>query len=892
MKNERDQDPRYRVPYVTILTRADKGPTLQRETEADAPGFLDGIRVLEIGSELGEYCGKVLAGLGADVVRVEAPGGDDTRLIGPFVDDEPHPDRSLYFWHYNFGKRSITLDLDSPDGQERFSRLAEQADVLLDSRPRDYLDQRGVGYRTLSAANAGLIHARISPFGDTGPWADYAASDLVHLALGGVMMNCGYDPDPHGRYETPPVAPQMWQSYQIAGEMAAMSILAALLHRRDSGTGQQLSTSVHQAVSQNTETDVPDWVFLRQTHHRLTCRHSTTTSRSPALSPTKDGRYLLPYRTYVRTQNDEWDSTVTLLRRYGMEADLDAPRYATDYRDTEEARTHLAAQVDLLVGRLMFDRDLWREAQELDMPWTPIRRPEENAVDDHWLQRGSFFDVHHPELDRSFTYVGAKWVTEGLPWRRGPRPPLVGEHDDDVDRDWLSSPRPPAVTTPRRDRVPRLSQRGRPFPLTDVRVVDLSWMLASAGAGRFLSSMGADVIKVEHLSRPDRMRFSPLGACPPGGREERDRATGPLPTPTSTGITGDPNRSGSFMEINAGKRAISLNLKNPSAREILEELIAGADLVVEGFSPGTMKRMGLGYDRLRELKSDIIYVQQSGLGELGTYGRARTFGPSAQAISGISDMSGLPEPFPPAGIGYSYLDWFGAYNMATAMLAALHRREVTGLGCHIDASQGETGLYLTGTSVLDHSVNGRRWNRYGNRSPYQPAAPHGAYPTAGTDRWIAISSFSDAHWHALVDTLGEAGLGRDPRFATLTSRIEHHDELDALIGAATLSWEPFALMTELQGRGVPAGVCQTAEDRVESDPQLAHLGWTVELDQADLGRWPVKEHPTSFSESPTYIGGLWNRSGPSYGQDTEQVLSELLGLDAQALDQLRKAGAL
>ncbi|WGY00377.1 CoA transferase [Nocardioides sp. QY071] len=872
---------------------------MQRDESHDQtppPGFLDGVRVLEIGGELGEYCGKVLAGLGADVVRVEQPGGDATRSFGPFLDDEPHPDRSLYFWHYNFAKRSITVDLDAPSGQDRLRRLAAVADVVLDSRPRGHLAERGLGHDRLSALNPGLITSRISPFGDTGPWADHLGSDLVHLALGGVMMNCGYDPDPAGRYETPPVAPQMWQAYQITGEMAAMAVIAALVHRLGTGTGQQLSTSVHQAVSQNTETDVPDWVYLAQTHYRLTCRHSTTTSRSPALSATKDGRYLLPYRTYVRTQNDEWDSTVTLLRRYGMHEDLDDPRYATPYRDTDEARGHLATLVDRLVGRLMYDRDLWREAQELDMPWTPIRRPEENATDEHWLQRGAFFDVHHPELDRTFTYVGGKWVTEGLPWRRGPRPPLVGEHDGVVDQEWLATPRPATRTSPRRPRAAaapdRTSALGTPFALDGVRVVDLSWMLASAGAGRFLSALGADVIKVEHLSRPDRMRFSPLGACPPGGRAERDAASGPLPTPDTGGISGDPNRSGSFMEINAGKRALSLNLKHPESREILERMIADADLVVEGFSPGTMKRMGLGYDRLRELKSDIIYVQQSGLGELGTYGRARTFGPSAQAISGISDMSGLPAPFPPAGIGYSYLDWFGAYNMATAMLAALHRREVTGLGCHIDASQGETGLYLTGTSVLDHSANGRHWERYGNRSPYRPAAPSGAYPAEGEDRWIAVSSFDEEQWQALAEALGIERAAQDPRFATLAARLEHQDELDALIGEATRSWDPFALMEKLQARGVPAGVCQNAEDRVEHDPQLAHLGWMVELEQADLGRWPVKELPTTFSATPPYIGGPWDRSGPSYGQDTDQVLAELLGLDDATVARLRSEGAL
>ena len=148
---------------------------------------------------------------------------------------------------------------------------------------------------------------------------------------------------------------------------------------------------------------------------------------------------------------------------------------------------------------------------------------------------------------------------------------------------------------------------------------------------------------------------------------------------------------------------------------------------------------GLGYDRLREINPRIVYVQQSGMGQIGTYGRLRSFGPTAQAFSGLSDMSGLPGPYPPAGIGYSYLDGFGAYQMALAMMAALYRQRVTGQGCWIDSSQAEVGIYLTGASILDHSAKGRSWARYGNRSPYKPTAPHGAYRARGEDRWIAIA---------------------------------------------------------------------------------------------------------------------------------------------------------
>jgi crotonobetainyl-CoA:carnitine CoA-transferase CaiB-like acyl-CoA transferase len=574
-----------------------------------------------------------------------------------------------------------------------------------------------------------------------------------------------------------------------------------------------------------------------------------------------------------------------LLKEFNSQDDLEDERYQTEYRDSEEARQHLAILTDKMISRMLYDRDIWRRAQHHGLAWAPIRKPEENATDEHWLMRGAFVDVFHPELDETFVYVGARWVSKEVEWSRGPRPPLIGEHTDEVIKEWTTDGRSVLPNVPLVSAPIHTSIHKKPFALSGVRVVDLSWMLASAGAGRFLAAMGAEVIKVEHMSHPDRMRMSPLGACPPRGRAEREASLSALPTPSSD----DPNRSGSFMEINAGKLGMSLNTKDPEGRRILEELIRDADMIVEGFSPGTMKRMGLSYDRLKEINPDIIYVQQSGLGEEGTYGRVRTFGPSAQAITGISDMSGLPEPFPPAGIGYSYLDWFGAYNMATAMLAALFRRNAIGEGCHIDSSQGETGLYLTGTAVLDHAVNGRTWSRYGNRSPYKPAAPHGIFRARGDDRWISIAVFTDEQWIQLTDVLGLSELALDPRFVRLDDRLAHLDELEILIDIVTQEWDAFDLMYVLQDRGVPSGVCQTAEDRCDSDPQLEYLEWLVELNQSEIGRWPVKEHPTKFSDTPTYMGGLRDRSGPSYGEDTDFVLREILKMEVSDIELLRKS---
>jgi crotonobetainyl-CoA:carnitine CoA-transferase CaiB-like acyl-CoA transferase len=864
------------------------------ETKASSPGrgYLDGVRVLEIADELGEYAGKTLAGLGADVVKVEPSGGENTRAYGPFVDDIEDPENSLYFWHYNHGKRSVSLDLNSPQGQDQFRKLVVNADVVIESRKLGFMKERGLGYEELKKLNPRLIYMRISPFGDDGPWAGHASSDLVHLALGGVMMNCGYDPHPNGSYDTPPIAPQMWHAYHITGETAVMSILAGLRYRNWSGEGQHMSTNVHEAVSKNTETDTPDWLFLRQRHMRLTCRHSMTSASLPALAITKDGRYLLPYKTYLKgsvtANGSAWDSTVDVLKKYGMEADLASEKYQnTETRNSPDAIDKLTYQVEKLIAQTKFSDDIWRDGQNNGLPWAPVRKPEENVADEHWKMREAIVDIYRPRLGRSVPQVGAKWYSPNVAWNHGEPAPSLGQHNDEVALQW-QKPLPPVTPqgNPRDTTWNEPGPHGKPFALRGVRVIDLGWMLASAGAGRFLAAMGAEVVKIEHESRLDGMRTG-QGTCPPGGRAEREAAQEALPSPDRS-IT-EPNRSGAFMEINSGKLGMSLNLKSEKGKKILEDLIRGADMVVEGFSPGTMKRMGLSYERLQELNPNIIYIQQSGFGEHGIYGSARAFGPTAQAFTGISEMSGLPEPFPPAGIGYSYLDWFGAYNMANAMLAALYRREATGLGCHIDASQGEAGLYLTGTSILDHGVNGRTWSRYGNRSPYKKAAPHGAFPVQGEDRWIALAAFTPQDWQAITEVLEHPEWQQDSRFTDLSARLAHQDELEALLAEATAARKPYELMEALQARGVPAGVCQDAEDRYDFDPQLEHLDWTVELPQTEIGTWPIKEHPVRMEKSPAFVGGLLGRSGPNYGEDTELVLSTFLNLASEEISELKMA---
>ena len=352
------------------------------------------------------------------------------------------------------------------------------------------------------------------------------------------------------------------------------------------------------------------------------------------------------------------------------------------------------------------------------------------------------------------------------------------------------------------------------------------------------------------------------------------------------------NQGGTFAENNPGKLGISLNLRTPRGREVFKEIVSISDIVVECFTARTMERLGLGYAELRKVNPSIIYVQQPGFGRKGHYADYVSTGPVAQAMSGLTEQSGLPSPYPPAGWGYSYMDWSGAYYCGMAMLSALYYRERTGEGQYIDASQAQAGIFLTGTAVLDYVANGRSSQRTGNRSPYVPAAPHGAYPCQGKDRWIALSVYNDDEWRALCGVLGGPSWAREERFATLSARVLHQDELERLLGTETSRWEPWDLMEKLQGVGVAAGVCQTAQERIERDPQLRHLGFQVELPNSFIGTWKVKDFPIHLSETPAHSGGTRHRGFPCYGEDNDYVYGTLLAMSQGDRKALEAEGAM
>ena len=874
-----------------------EGTELTEPGVSGVPGPLAGVRVLELGGEQADYAGLLCAGLGASVVKVEPPEGSPARRLGPFYKGAEDPERSLYFWGYNRGKRSVVVDLADPAGRERLDYLLADADVLIDATSVGELTELGLD----PAAHPALVHARLTPFGEDGPWAGFATSDLVSLALGGVVMNCGYDPDPAGRYDLPPIAPQAWHSFHIAGEQLVIGIVSALLYRLRSGLGQKVSVAIHEAVAKNTEIDLMSWVMLRQPVYRQTCRHALATITNPSVSYTKDGRWNLSMHVGERDRR----FLRPFMERYGladgMPTDV-AGEPAPGVRPVAGASSAATAGVEYvqrLTRRFTYADLPWQEAQLAGLLWSPVRKPHENATDEHWLSRGTFADIEHPELEQTFRYPVSKWISTRGSWRAGRRAPLLGEDDKLLRDGWLPAEEDSSSESFRTGAGSRRARRaspsaadapgdaasalGTPFPLAGVRILDFSWFLASAGATRYLAALGADVLKVEWKTHPDSGRGS---LVPEGGRDARADAVGPLPA------LKDPSIGGQFNNKNPGKRGLSLNVADPRGLEIAKALLAKCDVVAEGFSPGVLERWGLGYEEQKKVRPDVIYVKQSGMGAFGTYGRFRAVGPIAAALSGMSEMSGLPSPAPPAGWGYSYLDWFGAYSMALSILAALYHRDRTGEGQWIDASQTEAGIMLTQVPVLDWSANGRPWERSGNRAAYQEIAPQGIYRCAGEDRWIAITCETEPQWHALAGAAGHGEWLADPRFATAAGRMAHHDDLDVALSSWTRGFEPYELMAKLQAAGIPAGVCQTAGDRCDNDPQLRHLGWLTELTGTRIGRWPLAEVPVRMSRTPPYLGGRPDRAAPLYGEDNAAILTGLLGLSAEEVAELTERGVL
>jgi len=394
--------------------------------EALLGAALAGTTVLECGDARAEFGGLLLASMGADVIRLEGPRGSHSRHVGPFTTPEPDPEHSLCFSRYNLGKRSVCLDRESPEGRAAFERLARRAGLILDSGEASEVESRLGLYRELRTANPSLIVCTLTPFGLDGPWRDLKMTDLTHLALGGVMMSCGYDPRPDGVYDTPPIAPAMWQAYHIACEHAVIAILAALNFRELTGAGDLIDVSIHEAVSICTEVAIPTYIYNQALVRRQTGRHAAEGVSRPWLRATKDGRYV---KAFMFWSARERRVIAEMMTEAGLEHDLNSDAYRElAERAPAEAATHFSTAIDRLCAALTAE-EIFHRAQAKGLLWASVRYPEENLDDPHFQARGTFQPITHPELGRDLQYpvsVGTDGHDRVTGFTRGA--PRLGEH--------------------------------------------------------------------------------------------------------------------------------------------------------------------------------------------------------------------------------------------------------------------------------------------------------------------------------------------------------------------------------------------------------------------------------------------------------------------------------
>jgi len=426
--------------------------------------------------------------------------------------------------------------------------------------------------------------------------------------------------------------------------------------------------------------------------------------------------------------------------------------------------------------------------------------------------------------------------------------------------------------------------------LEGVRILDFTRLGFGAQATLICGCLGAEVIRVESTTRPDPIRVMPPYVPEPGSHGEGFGAA----TLANAASAASPNRGGIFYKYNTGgKRSITVNARHPKGLSLLRDLVSVSDVVTESFAAGTLDRWGLGYLEQVRARPDIVYVSMCGFGHEGPDTAHVTMGPTAQALTGLTFMVGLPNR-PPAGWSFSYLDHVGGYLGAVAVLAGLLHRARTGAGQHIDVSQLEPATALSGALFLDALVNGRPSRRpgfpAGNRRPTN--TPGGAYRAAGDDRWVVISCRTDDQWRSLRAVMGDPPWAADERFSTMAGREEHAEELDGLIEQWTSQRDRYEAMELLQRAGVPAGVVQDAADRLERDPQLAARRHFTMLGNDEVAALPLEGMPVHMAGTPVDTGGRLRRGPPTLGQDTDAVLTELLGMKEREVEALRAEGAL
>ncbi len=823
-----------------------------------ASELLRAYRVLDLTNEFGELAGRILADLGADVIKIEPPQGDPSRWRPPFYGDRADRELSLPWWASNLNKRSVVLDLEAPRGQSAFRRLVSTADFVLESFRPGYLDTIGLGYAALSQINPRIIVTSITPFGQTGPYSQFPATDLTLQALGGFLYV-------NGDADRPPIRISADLAYRHGGGQAAAGSLLAHLQRRRTGHGQHVDVSIQDYIPW-TPLNV---TFAAQVQHANTMRQAvgfrahTAGVKFRFTWPCKDGR--VAFRPLVTGGGKaQYDGLVAWMTAEGFgDPVLTAKDWAgTDNRGITQAEyDQIAAAIERFLLTRTLD-ELYQKAVELRFRLAPAATAKDIVESRQIQARELLVSVPHPELNASFLYPGAFAKFSATPIETFRRPPLLGEHTPEVLREVEAGNHRARDAERSAQSSAVLGKQARSV-LEGLKVVDFTWAAAGPITTRHLGDYGATVVKIESTKHPDSLRVGP---------------------PFVDGQAGI-NRSGFFAQFNPNKLSVTIDMTNLAGRDLARRLILDwADVVVDSFTPRVMPGWGLGYADLSQTRPDLIMLSTCMQGQTGPYRDYAGFGDQGAALSGFFMLNGWPDRDPATPNG-AYTDMATPHFGAVALLAALDYRARTGRGQYIDLSQIECGVHVLSAQVLEYTVRGCVPERMANRS--HRAVPHGVFPVQGDDCWIAIACETDTQWAGLVRAMGWPEWASRPEYATLPGRMADQDTLVARVAEWTAPQDGDVVQERLLSAGVAAGVARKALELFD-DPQLIHRNHFVPLEHSEMGVWNYDELGFKLSDSPSQL----HSAAPLLGQHTEMVVKEFLGYSDAEYRALLETGAL
>jgi crotonobetainyl-CoA:carnitine CoA-transferase CaiB-like acyl-CoA transferase len=794
---------------------------------------LEGVKVLELGHLVSAaYATKLMADLGADVIKVEEPNGDQARRRGPFPKGIVDPEQSGLFLALNTNKRGCALDL--PRDQDTLLRLVAWADLLIHNYTSVQMVDLGLDYDTFRAVNPRLVMCSISPFGLSGPHKDYKAYELTVAHGGGWAW---LSPGGSDRPDLPPLKAAGQQADFQGGVAAAVVALAAYYRALLTGVGEHIDFSTQAYIASFVDVSAPNYTYQGQVATRLGKR----VLYPWGIFPCQDGLMFL-----VVGEEDQWQRLLHLM------GDPEWGQW-----DIFQGLANRTKNQDVL-GMYLAEwiknwkvEDLFRAGQEQRICFAPVFSMAQLATQAQLHARHFFVQVTHPRAG-TLTHLGAPYQLHE-PWWKIRRPaPLHGEHNEEALNALPQNTQTPKRSTQHAARSTRL-------PLEGVRVADFSWVWAGPFCAMHLAHLGAEVIKIEshvHLDLARRLPYYPTGMEP--------------------GV----NRCALFNQWGQGKKSLLLNLSTAQGIAIAKELIMKSDVVLQNFATGVMDDLGLGYDELKKLKPDIIMASISGYGHTGPQRNYMAYGPAIPPLAGLSSLTGY-EGGPPQEVGMAYGDPTSGIHAAVGICAALAARQRTGRGQHIEVSLWESVAALMSEGWMEYAMNGAQPPRRGNHDPWM--APHNCFRCTGEDEWVTIACGTEEEWQALCRAIGQPQLATDARFGSASARKAHEAALDQILTAWTSTREKWEITRTLQAVGVAAFPSMSGKDLVE-DPHLNQRGFFERLAHPEVG---VRMHmgtPWRFTNTPNGV----RAPAPLLGQDTEQVMQDVLGYSTQQIARLKE----